>query len=320
MTKNLFTKAELQRLRELPIERVASRLGLDVRQHRCLCPFHDDHTPSMTFSTTKNRFRCYVCGAHGSTIDLVMGVLFDKQGEATTALTDACKWLSKDFGVLMASPYFCTPKSGTKTFDPKRFACYFEQPKLSLDAKDFLFTKRHLHPSVVRYCRLNSYKDWLQIPYYDIHGNFMGIQSRYMGRDMSQPRFRFPRGNGCHIYNIQVLKMLRTAEDLYIAEGCSDCWALLSAGHKTMAIPSATLLDTEELKNALVKANLIENRNTLHVYPDQDMAGESLYEKLHAVATDVGIPLVRHNLPSGCKDFSDFWISQQNNRMIQTRT
>ena len=110
---------------------------------------------------------------------------------------------------------------------------------------------------------------------------------------------------------MQVLKMLTPAEDLYIAEGCSDCWALLSAGHKTMAIPSATLLDTEELKNALLKANLVENRNTLHVYPDQDLAGEGLYEKLHAVAAGVGIPLVRHNLPNGCKDFSDYWICQQ---------
>ncbi len=320
MTKNLFTKAELEKLRELPIEGVASRLGLDVRQHRCLCPFHDDHTPSMTFSTKKNRYRCYVCGAHGSTIDLTMGVLFGKQGGASSALTDACKWLTKEFGVLVASQYMCKTKSEVTPFEPKRFARYFEQPQLSLNAQDFLFAKRHLHPAVVRYCRLNSYKDWLQIPYYDINGNLQGIQSRYMGKDKLQPRFLFPRGKGCHIYNMQVLKMLCPGEDLYIAEGCSDCWALLSAGHKTIAIPSATLLNREELKAMFLKLNLMENRNTVHLYPDQDMAGENLYKKLHAVAADVGIPLVRHNLPSGCKDFSDFWISQQSSRKEHIRT
>ena len=31
----------LQRLRDLPIEEVAQRLGLTVKQHKCLCPFHD---------------------------------------------------------------------------------------------------------------------------------------------------------------------------------------------------------------------------------------------------------------------------------------
>lgn len=318
--KNLFSKAELQRLRELPIEVVASRLGLLVSRHRCLCPFHDDHTPSMMFSTTKNRYRCYVCGAHGSTIDLTMEVLFGKQGGASTALTDACKWLTKEFGLLLASHYSCRTRPEKKPFEPKRFARYFEQPKLTAEAEDFLFVKRCLHPSVVRYCRLNSYGDWLQIPYFDTHGNLQGVQSRYMGKDLSQPRFLFPRGKGCHIYNLQVLKTLSPGEDLFVAEGCSDCWALLSAGHKTIAIPSATLLDSAELKDAFLMANLVGNRNTLHVYPDRDMAGESLFEKLHAVATEVGVPLARHNLPNGCKDFSDFWISQQNKHMKQTRT
>lgn len=45
MTKNLFTKVELQRLRELPIERVASRLGLNVR----------NIVASVRFTTTTHR-------------------------------------------------------------------------------------------------------------------------------------------------------------------------------------------------------------------------------------------------------------------------
>ena len=47
MTKNLFTKAELEKLRELPIEGVASRLGLDVRQHRCHDVQHDEEQISL---------------------------------------------------------------------------------------------------------------------------------------------------------------------------------------------------------------------------------------------------------------------------------
>ena len=35
-------KFELQKLRDLPIEGVAERLGLHVERHKSLCPFHED--------------------------------------------------------------------------------------------------------------------------------------------------------------------------------------------------------------------------------------------------------------------------------------
>ena len=53
------------------------------------------------------------------------------------------------------------------------------------------------------------------------------------------PRFRFPQGSRCSIYNLPVLNRLRPGEALYIAEGCSDCWSLLSAGHKAARISAS---------------------------------------------------------------------------------
>ena len=35
-------KYDIQKLRDLPIESVAERLGLEVKKHKCLCPFHND--------------------------------------------------------------------------------------------------------------------------------------------------------------------------------------------------------------------------------------------------------------------------------------
>ena len=79
-------KFELQKLRDLPIEGVAERLGLDVRQHKALCPFHNDHHPSLSFNVRKNTYRCFVCGAHGGAIDLVMKCLHKD-------FIEACSWL-----------------------------------------------------------------------------------------------------------------------------------------------------------------------------------------------------------------------------------
>ena len=39
---------QLQQLRDLPIEEVAGRLGLEVTHHKALCPFHNDHHASLS--------------------------------------------------------------------------------------------------------------------------------------------------------------------------------------------------------------------------------------------------------------------------------
>ena len=53
---------ELERLKSLPIEQVAEALGLSVQRHKCLCPFHQDTHPSLSFHLRTNTFKCFVCG------------------------------------------------------------------------------------------------------------------------------------------------------------------------------------------------------------------------------------------------------------------
>lgn len=80
------------RLNELPIEEVADKLGLEVRRHKALCFMHNDHSPSITFSTYKNIYRCWVCGVGGGPIKLVQ----DKEG---WNFQEACIWLGQKFNV-----------------------------------------------------------------------------------------------------------------------------------------------------------------------------------------------------------------------------
>ena len=87
-------KYELQKLRELPIEGVAERLGLRVRMHKALCPFHNDHHASLSFKVSKNTYRCFVCGASGGPIDLAMKYLGKD-------FLDACRWLADEHNVIL---------------------------------------------------------------------------------------------------------------------------------------------------------------------------------------------------------------------------
>ena len=142
---------------------------------------------------------------------------------------------------------------------------------------------------------------WLQIPYYNREGKLIGIQNRNLVKG-ALPRFRFPQGAECTIYNLPVLNLLSPGEALYITEGCSDCWAMLSAGHKAIAIPSATLLKQKDID--LLSSLRSQLSTEFHMYPDRDEPGERLFLQLQKVLPS----LVHHQLPPGCKDFSEYYL------------
>ena len=298
-------KFELQQLRDLPIEGVAERLGLQVSRHKCLCPFHEDHRASLTFKN--NKFKCWSCGESGNTISLAEKVLGKD-------FKEACRWLADENNVIIEKhqPSYI---SHQPSFDASRYEKFFARPFLNAEARRFLFEERHLDERVVRWCRLTSWRDkqgtpWLQIPYYDHEGKLVGVQNRNLAPLLSPlkgeagrgPRFRFPMGSRCGIYNLPVVNLLKPGEMLFITEGCSDCWAMLSAGHKAIAIPSATLLTKKDVE--LLETWNLKHETTFHMYPDNDTPGERLFLQLQQVLPN----LVRHQLPPGCKDFSELYL------------
>ena len=438
----MLDKSTTQRLRSLPVEAVAERLGLRVVRHKSLCPFHDDHHASLSFSPSRNTFRCFVCDARGGTIDLVMRHL-------NMSFPDACRWLANGTNIILDTyrPRTPTVDRPARPFDAARYARLFEHPWLSDEARTFLFTERRLNPRVVSWCRLTSWTDrqgthWLQTPYFDASGQLIGLQNRNLdygkqkgdegeedkrsvdkgkqeqgseakqgraidgkqeqavegeqrqavegkqgqagegkqgqagegkqgqgseskqgqagegkqeqavegeqgqavegeqgqavkgegkqgqGSESKQgqaveakqgqagegkqghgsesreaPRFRFPYGSRCTVYNLPVTAMLRPGEPLFITEGCSDCWAMLSAGHKAIAIPSATLLSQAD--KALLRDLAQRLGTSFHMFPDRDAPGERLFMQLREVLPG----LQHHQLPVGCKDFAEYYVS-----------
>lgn len=374
----MLDKSTTQRLRSLPVEAVAERLGLRVVRHKSLCPFHDDHHASLSFSPSRNTFRCFVCDARGGTIDLVMRHL-------NMSFPDACRWLANGTNIILDTyrPRTPTADRPARPFDAARYARLFEHPWLSDEARTFLFTERRLNPRVISWCRLTSWTDrqgthWLQTPYFDASGQLIGLQNRNLdygkqkgdegeedkrsvdngkqeqgsegkqgragdgkqghGSEGKQgqagegeqgqagegkqgqgvkgdgkqgqgsesreaPRFRFPYGSRCTVYNLPVTAMLRPGEPLFITEGCSDCWAMLSAGHKAIAIPSATLLSQAD--KALLRDLAQRLGTSFHMFPDRDAPGERLFMQLREVLPG----LQHHQLPVGCKDFAEYYVS-----------
>ena len=417
-------KYEIEKLRDLPIEEVASQLGLQVARHKSLCPFHSDHHASLSFNTRKNLCRCFVCMDESlDSIGLVMkslhvdfpkacfwladknGILLEKvrgrnwrrdcgsasaaassaalaavassaaPAAVSSAASDSAPALAASVSAPAAassvsapadsaasaspssaasSPASASSPAAPHSFDAARYARFFEHPWLNEAACRFLFDERKIDGRVARWCRLSSWTDrkgvnWLQIPYFDREGRLVGIQNRNLdfhrksrptdsmdsektgesscptdftddtdSKDSEDskvsigskadtdfeeaPRFRFPYGSQCGIYNLQVLNLLTPGEKLFITEGCSDCWAMLSAGHKAIAIPSATLLKPEDRD---VLAYIGETFGVeWHMFPDRDAPGERLFLQLKEILPS----LIHHQLPLGCKDFGEAYL------------
>lgn len=65
--------AELRRRHQ--IEQVVAAAGIELRRtgrgYLGCCPFHDDHTASMSVAGLPDRFHCFGCGASGDAIDFI---------------------------------------------------------------------------------------------------------------------------------------------------------------------------------------------------------------------------------------------------------
>lgn len=85
-----------QKLQDLQILDVADKLQLKYSSkgswRKTLCFCHDDHTPSMGLSPSRNQWKCFSCGKGGSHIDLVM----EHEG---LNFSDACEWLIREFNI-----------------------------------------------------------------------------------------------------------------------------------------------------------------------------------------------------------------------------
>ena len=310
---------ELNDIRATPIEAVAKNLGIAVVRHMALCPFHGDRHPSLHFDVKRNRFKCFACGASGDVIDLVMrynNVGFKEAvgkiaNQATAPLPPGggcCNAAGKSGDLEIPPP-------GGGGADLEYLSTLIAHPVINAEAAHFLYDERKIDPRVVRWCGLTSIDRpmpcwrWgkafydapsLLIPYRDVDGKLLTVQGRYMGDGGGLPRFRFPRGSHVGMYNKPVIRRLKSGDELWITEGPSDCWAMLSAGHKAVAIPSATSLTKADI--GLLRDGLPEGVS-LHMYPDNDEPGMKLFEDLRRWFPG----LLGHVLPEGCKDFGEAW-------------
>ena len=208
---------------------------------------------------------------------------------------------------------------------------------LSELARTFLFNERKLSENVIDRCRIFSLNDEerfisklisefgenrcldskvifknkngkfychflfpaLAFPYYDYEGKIVNIQTRTFSPKRPEDRFRNIHGLPVSIFNLNSLNGLNVGSTVYIAEGVTDCLAMLSEGHNAIAIPGAN-----SYKDTFAK---YLEQFVLIMYPDNDKAGAGLYDRM---SKSLKCSIFKREIPDGFKDYADYHISR----------
>ncbi|MGH9608641.1 MAG: toprim domain-containing protein [Bryobacteraceae bacterium] len=174
---------EIERLkREVSVQRLAEAHGVELKRHGAdligLCPFHDDHSPSLVISPRKNLWNCLgACRAGGSVIDWVMraeGVSF----------RHACELLREDRLPLAAHSNGKPPRISTVPKLPAPVARDADDRALLLQIVSYYHEMLKQTPEALKYLEARGLKSSEMIDRFQ-----MGFANRTLGYRL-QPKNR----------------------------------------------------------------------------------------------------------------------------------
>jgi len=138
----------------LPLHRTGSKF-------KALCPFHDDHNPSLELNPERQSYKCWSCGAGGDVFDFVQA--YDR-----VDFPEALRMLAERAGVVLENPSVGTSPQGPSKSDLLAVNAWAEQEFVEAlrnapEAQRYL-EERGLRPEIVRSFRLGfapDARDWL---------------------------------------------------------------------------------------------------------------------------------------------------------------
>jgi DNA primase len=139
----------------LPLHRAGSKF-------KALCPFHDDHNPSLELNPERQSFKCWSCGAGGDIFDFV-------QQHERVDFPEALRMLAERAGIALETPTERSSQAGPSKADLLAASAWAEEQfaaalKRSEPARAYIERRGLSGASVARF-RLGyapDQRDWLQ--------------------------------------------------------------------------------------------------------------------------------------------------------------
>lgn len=343
----MILDAIVDRLKALPIEEVAERLGMTIERHAALCFMHNDHVPSLKFNVSRNIYRCFVCDKGGGPIRLV-------QEYKALPFQEACAWLADQFNIWrpgdernLKSVSRVTRKRLLHTsneiaieLDTEVLTWLINTARVSPRACKFLFEERHFKRDVVEKLHIRSISHPTRL---------VGTLVRRFGegRCLKSKIVRQGKyGLYCFFYTPCLLFPyyeqdggFAGIQSRYLGDNkdVPRFQFLLSQKTRLFNLPvlntlkqgdklyiSEGITDCLAMLSAGMNAVAIPSatilpledlvtlkKYDLHMYPDQDEAGFRAFTKLRRFFVNQYSTLRAERLPEGIKDYCDYYVKSQ---------
>ncbi|HCJ31383.1 MAG TPA: DNA primase [Firmicutes bacterium] len=293
-----------------------------------ICPFHDDHNPSMSVSPEKGVYKCFVCGNAGNAFNFVME--YEK-----VSFYEAVKIVADKIGVSI--DISTSKKENTKKsplYDIYNIAYKFYQNNLNTvygkDAKKYLLNRK-IDEDVIKNFNIglslsdselcnalkakgfkdddivssgvavqngnniyDIYKNRIMFPLYDLEGNVVGFSGRIYNQKSESKYINtketeiFKKGELLYNYHI-AKKEARKEKNIIVVEGFMDVIRLSTIGIVNVVATMGTAVTKYQL-------NLIQKlAPNITLMFDGDKAGEKATNAFIELANgnDSNIKVVR---------------------------
>lgn len=293
-----------------------------------ICPFHDDHNPSMSVSPEKGVYKCFVCGNAGNVFNFVME--YEK-----VSFYEAVKIVADKIGVSI--DISTSKKENTKKsplYDIYNISYKFYQNNLNTvygkDAKKYLLNRK-IDEDVIKNFNIglslsdselcnalkakgfkdddivssgvavqngnniyDIYKNRIMFPLYDLEGNVVGFSGRIYNKKSESKYINtketeiFKKGELLYNYHI-AKKEARKEKNIIVVEGFMDVIRLSTIGIVNVVATMGTAVTKYQL-------NLIQKlAPNITLMFDGDKAGEKATNAFIELANgnDSNIKVVR---------------------------
>lgn len=310
-----------------------------------VCPFHDDHSPSMSVSPEKQIYTCFSCGASGNVFTFVADFEHISFAEAVKLLGDKAG-ISVGSNVIKSEKkdkYFEIYNYASKFYQNSLFSTlgknaidYLENRKIDKDTikkfgiglsmqkaslTEYLLSKNYTLDELITAGISNDngsdiFINRIVFPIYDLGGNPIAFSGRiYNTKDTSKyintkETNKFKKGK--ILYNYHIAKeYLKKNDTIIIMEGQMDVIRASTIGIDNVIATMGTAL-TKDHKN------IIKNMaNTVILCFDGDAAGEKATNAAIELLEDTNLNIKVVRLPNGMdpdeyilKEGKDSFISQ----------
>ena len=273
-----------------------------------VCPFHEDHSPSMSVSDEKQIYKCFSCGATGNVFTFVENYLNVGFAEAVeivaqkigisihidTSRKKESKFQKEYETMDLALKFY---QNNLNTYRGEQALAYLKERNLSLDTvedfsiglsldKDMLYTflsKKGYEDKMLQNLGLiqlsdtgayDVFQNRIMFPIHDLEGKVVGFTARCYLTDITpkylntRETYLFKKGNILFNYH-RAKEAIRFSKEVILVEGNMDAIRLYSVGIKNVVALMGTSLTKDQIE-ALKKL-----RAKIILMLDNDSAGET---------------------------------------------